>query len=67
MAYYVPVSSIPLLQDPPFVAALVLLGTAVGWRTLRLLRAPLSDITALERGVLSAAVGLGLGRAVNGG
>lgn len=60
MAYHVPTSAIPLLEDPPFVIGLVLLGTALGWRTLRLLHAPLGDITGLERGTLSAAVGLGL-------
>lgn len=58
--YRVPVSTVPLLQDPPFVLGLVLLATALGYRLLRLLRAPLGEVTALERGVLAAALGLGL-------
>src|SRR5690348_13260729 len=56
--YVVPTSSVPLLQDPPFVLGLVLLGTAIGSRVLRWLRAPLGEVSAVERGVLAAAVGL---------
>src|SRR5262245_6255572 len=59
-AYHINVSAVPLLQDPPFVLALTLLGAAIGYRTLRALGAPLGAVTRLERGVLSAAVGLGL-------
>jgi hypothetical protein len=60
MAFQVPTSSVPLLQDPPFVVALVALGTAIGYRTLRGLGAPMADVSSLERGILSAALGLGL-------
>jgi hypothetical protein len=60
MPYRVPTSGIPLLQDPPFVCALVLLGTALGARLLRALRAPREELSALEQGVLAAALGLGL-------
>ena len=60
MTYHVPISRLPLLQDPPFVVALVLLAMAIGYRTLRLLGAPVEAVTRLERGALSAAIGLGL-------
>jgi hypothetical protein len=57
--YYVPVSSIPLLLDPPFTLWLFLVATAVGRRTLKLLGVSGPDFV-LERGVLAAALGLGL-------
>jgi Glycosyltransferase family 87 len=60
MGYQVPVSAYPLIQDPPFVLWLVLLGSAIGYRLLRTLGVPLGQISAVERGVFSAAVGLGL-------
>src|SRR5579884_4016784 len=60
MSYHVPISSLPLVQDPPFVLTLTLLGTALGYRLLRWLRAPLGEVSALERGAISAALGLGL-------
>lgn len=60
MSFHVPTSSIPLLRDPPFVAALALLGAAIGRRALRLLRAPMRGVTALEHGALACALGLGL-------
>ncbi len=59
MPFHVPTSAIPILQDPPFMAGLLLLATALGYRAIRILRAPLVDADALERGVLAAAVGLG--------
>jgi hypothetical protein len=60
MSYQVPTSAIPLLKDPPFVLVLIWLSIAIGFRTLRLLGAPLGEASALERGTLSAALGLGL-------
>jgi hypothetical protein len=60
MPYHVPVSAIPLLQDPPFVLYLTLLAAAIGYRVLSLLRVPMGQVSALERGTLSAAVGFGL-------
>lgn len=60
MAYQTPVSSIPLLQDPPFILLMLWLACAIGYRALRVLKAPLSDVSPLEKGVLSAALGLGL-------
>src|SRR5579872_5137500 len=59
MADHITTSQIPLLQDLPFVAALLFLAAAMGYRILRLLRAPLGETTPLERGVLCAALGLG--------
>lgn len=58
--FSVPISALPLLEDPPFAVGLALLGTSLGHRTLRWLGAPLDEATALERGVLAAAIGLGL-------
>ena len=58
--YHVPISRIPLLQDPPFTLFLVLLRAALGRRVLGLLRIPLGEASRLERGVLCAATGLGL-------
>lgn len=60
MSDQVPASAIPILQDPPFVLWLVWLGTAIGFRLLLALRTPVERVSALERGVLSCAVGLGL-------
>jgi len=51
-AYHIHASAVPLLQDPPFVLFLTLLGTAIGYRTLKALGAPLGGITRLEKGVL---------------
>jgi hypothetical protein len=59
MSYHVPTSAVPLLQDPPFVLWLLLLATALGYRCLRWMQAPRSQVSALEWGVLSAALGLG--------
>ena len=50
----------PLLHDPPAVLFICLLGTALGRRLLRILRAPLPTVSRLERGVLCAAMGLGM-------
>jgi Dolichyl-phosphate-mannose-protein mannosyltransferase len=66
--FHLPTSRIPLLQDPPFALFLVLLGTALGWRLLRILRVPFkekieeksAETSRIERGVLCAATGLGL-------
>lgn len=55
-----PISACPLLHDPPFVLGLVWLAAAIGSRLLRLLRAPLNAGGALEHGLLSIALGLGL-------
>jgi hypothetical protein len=60
MSYQVPTSAIPLLKDPPFVLMLLWLSVAIGYRTLRLLGAPVGEVSSLERGTLSAALGLGL-------
>jgi hypothetical protein len=60
LAYSVPFTRIPLLEDPPFAIGLFWLGTAIGYRALRRLRVPLVETFALERGLLSAAVGMGL-------
>jgi hypothetical protein len=60
VAYHVPVSSIPLLFDPPFILVMFWLACAIGCRALKILKAPLSDTPALEKGVLSVAIGLGL-------
>jgi hypothetical protein len=59
LPYHVPTSAVPLLEDPPFVLALALLAAAIGHRLLRVLGAS-ADATALERGTISAALGLGL-------
>jgi hypothetical protein len=59
-AIHLPVSAHPLLQDPPFVLALLWLATAIGYRAISFLRISLRAATALERGVLCAAVGIGL-------
>ena len=58
--FHIPISRIPLLQDPPFALFLVLLGAALGRRALGLLRVPLHAASRLERGVLCAATGLKL-------
>jgi hypothetical protein len=59
VAYQVPVSSIPLLFDPPFILWMLWLACAMGYRALRVLKASLSDASALEKGVLSTSLGLG--------
>lgn len=59
MPYTVPVSSVPLLQDPPFVLALLVLAAALGRRILLLVGARPERAPALEWGVLCAGVGLG--------
>ena len=60
MPYHVPTSAVPLLRDPPFVVGLLLLGTAIGSRLLRSARLSLAEVSALERGLLSVALGVGL-------
>ncbi len=60
VSYTVPVSSVPLLQDPPFVAGLLLLAIAAGYRLLRTLKVPLQQLTAAEKAALYVASGFGL-------
>lgn len=50
----------PLLTDPPFVCLLLILTTALGRRGLVWLRIPSLDLPPLEKGLLAAALGLGL-------
>lgn len=57
--YHVPTSAVPLLQDPPFVLWLGLLGLGLGRRALRVLRLTGPDF-ALERGVIALSLGFGL-------
>jgi hypothetical protein len=58
--FHVPISAIPLLYDPPFVLALLLLATALGFKVLRTFKAPIGSLSRLEKGLFSAALGLGL-------
>ena len=60
LPFRVPVSVHPIVQDPPFVIVLFLLATAIGFRVLRTARITAEDGTRLERGVISAVIGLGL-------
>ena len=60
MPFHVPLSAVPILRDPPFVVAMLLLGAALGRRTLRTVRAPVSELSRLEYGVVCAALGSGL-------
>lgn len=55
-----PVSACPILSDPPFVFIMFLLATGMGYRLLRILKVPLESTFALEQGLFSALLGLGL-------
>jgi hypothetical protein len=60
MNFTVPVSSCPLLRDPPFLLALFWLAGALGYRALKILRVPIGRISTLEAAIVSIAAGLGL-------
>ncbi len=60
MGYQVPVSSIPILMDPPFVASIFCLAAGIGSRFLRIMRVSCEGAEPLEIGVISCAIGAGI-------
>ncbi|MBC7806590.1 MAG: hypothetical protein H7145_10610 [Akkermansiaceae bacterium] len=60
MSFAVPVSAVPILTDPPMLAALAVVAVATGRRALLWSQTPLHDASLAERTVFRAAVGFGL-------
>ena len=58
--YEVPFSHIALLRDPPFVLWLFLLSLALGKAGLRFIKAPLDNMSGLEKLALYPSIGFGL-------